>query len=710
MKKQRHTKKLLSMAMLMLGGISTVQAAKLMVNVKDSHGNPLPGAVVEWRQTSGFSQLGTTSVANNGVVSGDIPNGIFYRVKVTYNSTSYEMPVAKNSGIATSENNEEFKTSEVKVVAQSGGLPAAGILVSFVNGYPLGSNIQAESTGTNGIKCFEVFPFDNLKIKAKANQFGSIDSAVIKSFPYGTLRAEVVFDNLVKMQSPNTTFLVGSSWPSGNGGYLFPGTYQIRVNNTYSSNVTLAGSLFDKVPCVVLVKDHNNNPVQGAPVRGGYGTILKNGAFGWWCASTDKNGVSIDWVNSGYDYKTCSYEANVNGTTAAQTKDVTATNGNVFTFKTNELTLKLQDCNKQPVNIGSARYGIGDNYSTWYVPGLKTDNGGISTMEAFPGSYSFELGVNQSTQVLPIDFNGSNGLTWTTTKVTLDWPYAVAYGGDGNADWFPNKAGTQMLPGTYNFRFDGPYGSGSSISPITVSGCSVNKFAVAVRLIKSDNSPIANGQPYCNGIKMPVTNESGNSIVLMDANPYSVVTKMFYEQGEDWKQEDNPAANRIITFKTIEVTVDLNAPNQDVYFRYTGPGFGMFGTTGIDGMVKKQLLPLPTMGNYEFTPASNTSLRVFQDVKVNPLVTFGGALTRMSHNNMAPAAVSFYPNPATSSLNISMPAAGSVEILSIDGRKLAQYQVAEGNSTMDVSALPAGNHMMIVNYNGKNETYKFVKQ
>jgi hypothetical protein len=675
--------------MLMLGGVTSVQAGKLTVHVDDSKNQPLSGVTVEVYESS-YNPAGTTSA--KGETTYNMSSKSTYKVRLTYAGTTYESAFMN---LGNGQKADTFRTSELKVVAQSAGQPVAGISIQC-------GATTVGTTGANGEKSIEIFPSNGLKVKTDAN--GTCQTQTVASFPYGTKCTTIVFSNLVKLQSPNTYFQVGSPVVSVNSGYLFPGTYPVLVNKSYPSNVTVSGPVFDKIPCVIVVKNHIDNPIQGSTLRGGYGIIPNGGGFAWHGPATESNGVAIDWVDNGS--KIVSYEARVNGTTFAQSQDITTTNGSVFTFKTNELSLNLQDCAGVPVAGGTARYGIGSEFGTWYFPGtdMATGSDGKMSMEAFPGTYSFEMRINQSREVKQIVFTGTNGLTWTTTKVTLDWPYAVAFGGDGNSDWFPNKAGTEMLPGTYNFRFDGPYGSGSSFAPITVSGCSVNKFAVAVRLIKSDNSPIANAQPYCNGIGMPVTNESGNSIVLMDANPYSVITKMFYEGAEEWKQEDNPAVNRIITFQTVEVTVDLKAANQVVYFRYT-PTWGYFGTTGDDGKVKKQLLPT----DYEFTPAYNTGLRAYQNVKYNPFVSFG-SMARMSQSTLAPAAFSFFPNPAVNSLNISMPAAGTVEILSIDGRKLAQHQVAEGNTTIDVSSLPAGNHLMIVHYNGNTETHKFVKQ
>ncbi|GAB1452889.1 hypothetical protein MASR2M47_29450 [Draconibacterium sp.] len=51
---------------------------------------------------------------------------------------------------------------------------------------------------------------------------------------------------------------------------------------------------------------------------------------------------------------------------------------------------------------------------------------------------------------------GTNTFTWSTTNVTLVWPYDIAYGGSGDSRFF-NKPSMELLAGTYNFNFRSPF-------------------------------------------------------------------------------------------------------------------------------------------------------------------------------------------------------------------------------------------------------------
>jgi hypothetical protein len=54
---------------------------------------------------------------------------------------------------------------------------------------------------------------------------------------------------------------------------------------------------------------------------------------------------------------------------------------------------------------------------------------------------------------LNVTFPDQSSLVWQTTKLTLNYPYAISYGGaTGDSRWF-TKPSMELLPGTYKFHF-----------------------------------------------------------------------------------------------------------------------------------------------------------------------------------------------------------------------------------------------------------------
>lgn len=206
-----------------------------------------------------------------------------------------------------------------------------------------------------------------------------------------------------------------------------------------------------------------------------------------------------------------------------------------------------------------------------------------------------------------------------------------------------------------------------------------------------------------------------NGIETMELLPLNYYFGLSYEGGSEQKLQ-NIAVNQTVPFQTSLVTIDVRDDNNNAlagtnlqFYSDTWRTFGSGATTG--GQESMELLPL----NYYFslTYLGNAYQKI-QNVGLNALLSYvfnsGGMLLRNLHNTTSIAAFSFSPNPAVNNLNISMPASGSIEIRSIDGKKLAQYNLKEGNSVIDVTSLPVGNHVIIINYNGTFETHKFVKQ
>src|SRR5690606_23904350 len=113
--------------------------------------------------------------------------------------------------------------------------------------------------------------------------------------------------------------------------------------------------------------------------------------------------------------------------------------------------------------------------------------------EFFPGTYSFEMNTNSSSQVKSsvVIPNANTTLAWQTTAVTLNWPHAISYGGSGDVRFF-NGPTMELLPGTLNFNFRTP--NSNNYTPLTIAGCSMAFTPRIVRLISSTNAPISGGE------------------------------------------------------------------------------------------------------------------------------------------------------------------------------------------------------------------------
>ena len=75
--------------------------------------------------------------------------------------------------------------------------------------------------------------------------------------------------------------------------------------------------------------------------------------------------------------------------------------------------------------------------------------------------------------------------------------------------------------------------------------------------------------------------------------------------------------------------------------------------------------------------------------------------------------IRLYPNPVNNVLNIALQGSDVNEVVVIDiyGKTVARTTVAQGNNTMDISALPAGMYFVQLRENGSvKNTKKIVKR
>jgi len=291
----------------------------------------------------------------------------------------------------------------------------------------------------------------------------------------------------------------------------------------------------------------------------------------------------------------------------------------VVVFNTTLVTMKLIDATGVELAGGSQ----------YYASGWKTFGGGTTTttMQLLPTTYPFKvtyngagLQKNQNVATDPL-------VIFTGTKVTLQFSGNIEYYAGGWKTF--TKPTTNLLPGTYPFRFSGT-GSPSIQTNFIVGADEIVNSVAYLRLINSKGIGLVGGiADYYTGAwpNLGTTNSYGIALGFIPGLKSSVTFRMAYEGGSIQKTQ-NIAADSFVAFQTTKVTVQLKDSagaflgNNDKVQYYTG-SWREFGYT-VNGQVSKELLPLnyPFNISYAFATQqkdqniSSNSTVVFQTSKV----------------------------------------------------------------------------------------------
>ncbi len=89
----------------------------------------------------------------------------------------------------------------------------------------------------------------------------------------------------------------------------------------------------------------------------------------------------------------------------------------------------------------------------------------------------------------------------------------------------------------------------------------------------------------------------------------------------------------------------------------------------------------------------------------------GNTTTEVEAISKETISMKLYPNPVGSELNIKLPEAGTVKILSLDGKILLMQQVnTAGITTLNVDQLKIGIYVCLYSNGKETKTLKFIKQ
>jgi len=621
-------------------------AANVTVHVRQSDGTtPMAGVAATYSSYYTYN-IGTTDAAGNATKS--IPNGT-YNFIVKYRGSSTTIPVTV-SGDTTL----EFFTSGVTAnVSSCSNAGIAGATAKYASGsyeYWISGNTDASGNTSD-----QVFPgtynFTAVYHGTSASQMATVPGDGVSAGSSTTVTFHPTA--LTLSNAGSKTYKSGAYSYYANGlTYIFPGTYQFTFPGGYKTNLTIDGCTQNLTVNILVLKDHNNSPLSGGTGRYGYGT---NYSTAFVPGSTDANGLIFHVVNTSVN-PIMSYEMKYNTTTSVLTQDVTTTNGNVFMFKTNEVRLRLQTCSNVGLSGGTARWGNGATATSYYFPGVNvTDANGEMAAEMFPGTYSFEMNYQSSSNVkssvaIP---NSNTLLTWTTTNVTLNWPYDIAYGGAGDNRYF-NKPSMELLPGALNFNFRAPAALGGyNYTTLTIGGCSMTLTPGLVRLISSTNAPISGGTVtgYQGGWSTYGTTGANGNLLVIGKNPTSVATNL--AGGQQQMNSINFATNPVVTFQTKLVTVDFkdasgNHTLESSDVEYYAGGWHSFGSgSTTNGVETMELLPYGAAYSFSLNYMGGRQQISFVDITTTPVVSFQTAvadiyLKDQSNNGIAGGNASFY--------------------------------------------------------------------
>ncbi|MCK5788934.1 MAG: Ig-like domain-containing protein, partial [Chlamydiia bacterium] len=582
---KKNYMKLLMLFTLMFA-TSVMMATNVTLKVIDSDGNPISGVSISiHKSNSGGLPAITTNASGEATV--DLAN---YYLTYVFTAALDHSRSAYSQVITSADAGNlihTFQTAEAKIQATDcNGTPLAGVAMSYFISNSGGGSLG--TTGASGIVTKELFTgtYSFKAVINKTRKSVNVDiSATGVDYTFMPTQVNLTYSSAITVWQNNIGGITVTP-----GTYMFPGTYNFKFGNAYTAALTvgdcsspqLSGSVN-----ILKVKDHNGNPIAGAKFRGGYGS-----SYGSWhvSGSTNADGVLMDIRTantSGF-----SYEARVNNTTATLGPLTTG----YYEFQTQQIAMRIETCGGAPLEGGHIRWGHGASFGSYHFAGGNTNSNGESYLEMFPGTYSFEMALNSTTQVKASYSFPSDGttVTWKTTKVILNYSGSISYGGSlGNSHWFV-KPSMEMLPGgTHLFNF-----KPNNVMSITITDCSngpIEVNAAFIRLEDSQGNGLQGGiaKYYKSGWQNAgVTDANGNIFLTTPGLTGNIPFRMHWKGGSVQKSQ-NLSTNSTVLFQTELVTAELNKSDDtdlNATFKYYASGWKVFGSGTASAMASMELL------------------------------------------------------------------------------------------------------------------------
>lgn len=513
-----------------LAGTVFAQSTPMTLKLLDHNGHPLAGGAASW-YTSGYGNCPGTTDANGELVC-NVPNGYKFITMSVHGTSIAQTPVElglTNNTWMTAEVVIELRDSNNNLITAPNDNSGGRVQMYHVGYYTKGY------TGTDGKFAIEIFPNNDIAKNPKfyldynwgTNSRTDLQiHAGTQTIVFKTAKVQLFHSGAISIYAAGFHPFTKPAME------LLPGTYDFRFSSDYNpADFVVPPAGISKLVNVLVLKDSNNANLNGGAARGGWGGNYST----WHVAGPMANGVLFDIRDAASQPGQMSYEMKFNNTTQVKTQDVSA--ASIFKFKTVLLTLRLETCGAAPLSGGGARYGAGNSYTSWHFPGGATNGSGETVAQVLPGGqYSFAMGYKGTEQAYPgnpVTIPGSNTtLTWQTTKLTLDWPGAISYGGpSGVSAWF-TKPSMELMAGTYNFKL---YGPPDQLVSIALSGCNVTKGYVLLKVRDENGAGVAGGvaiPAYGGswGVALPGTTDA-NGNLFAEITPGYTKIKMVVNQG-----------------------------------------------------------------------------------------------------------------------------------------------------------------------------------
>jgi len=383
---------------------------------------------------------------------------------------------------------------------------------------------------------------------------------------------------------------------------LLVGVLMVLVLFLGLGQVSLADGL---VTVTVEVTDSGGGPIEGATIIYGTGSYYTFGV-------TDATGKVTKDLTDGRTYK---FYAKYNHTSSL-VQSVAISGATTVKFQTVNAKVKVEDCLGVGIQGATIIYGPGSYYTFG-----STDAAGVACKELFAGrSCKFYAKYNHTTSATQsVVVSAADPLvTFTTTKVTLCHSGRIIFRPGGS--WYTfNKPSMELFAGTYPFKFSGQE------KDITVSGCSVEKTVVVLKLKDHNGDPLAggkarggNGSSYSQWHVPGSTDANGVLVDVRDGSKTTMSYEMRYNNTTQHKTQD-VSTNSVFEFQTDLVTLRLETCHGDplaggnarygvgsTYTTWWFPG----GVTGSNGEAYAEFFP----GTYSFEMQYQSTAEVKSNV------------------------------------------------------------------------------------------------
>jgi len=589
----------------------------VVVKLLDHNGDGLSGGTVKYYE-SGWQTIGETN--EDGLIyfnyQGSHENLSF---KMTYEGYTQQL---SNQDIS---NPVVFQTTlmAVDLLNSSSVGIADGIVRYYASGWK-----DLGTTDINGEVFKELLPGSysfKMTYAGYTQQISNVDITSTNPLTYQTLNMVVrledsggsgIADGAVKYYASGWKDF-GTTASDGNapdfellpGTYSFKMTYQGATEQKSNIDITTTNPLVFNTgsePMVVKLLDSVGNGIEGG--------IVKYYASGWKdFGTTDVNGeVAKDLLPGTYSFKM---------TYAGYTQKISNVNIstiNPLIYQTVNMLVRLEDSGGNGIADGLVKYYA----SGWKDFGTTVSDGNTPGVELLPGTYSFKMTYEGSTeQKSSINITTTNPLVFNTGSEPMVVKlldsvgngieggvvkyYASGWKDFGTTD-VNGEVSKDLLPGTYSFKMTYA-GYTQQISNVEITATNplvYQTLNMVVRLEDSGGSGIADGvvKYYASGWKDFGTTSGDGNTPSVELLPATYSFKMTYEGSTEQKSNIDITTTNPLVFCTGSepMVVKLldsggNAIEGGVV-KYYASGWKDFGTTDVNGEVAKDLLP----GSYSF--------------------------------------------------------------------------------------------------------------